>query len=83
MTATNSHATDSTRERALIALVAALALDNEESLACALTSARAEGFDDEQIARIRAYLAELRAPAPAQEESLSALLADATRSSCC
>lgn len=74
----------SPREKALVALTAYFALGKGNSdLDCAFASATQEGCTDSEVARIRGYIEQLTTDAPREEESLSSLLAGATKSSCC
>lgn len=84
MNTAQTQSTLAPKERALIALVAYLALDRGgEDLQCTLGTAKKEGFSDSEVARIKDYVEGLKVGAQAEEESLSSLLAKATKSTCC
>lgn len=71
------------KERALVALVAYLAMNRDsENLNCALRSAKAEGFTENDINRIKNYVEDMRCEKP-EEDSLASMLAKATKSNCC
>lgn len=73
----------SPREKALICFVTYVALGREDE-GCALSGAKECGFTDAQLEDIRNYVRDSQREQPKEEEeSLAALLAKTTKSSCC
>ncbi len=83
-TATATESSLHSRERALVCMVAYMALKKgSDDLNCSRSTAREQGFTEQEIERIQNYVNSLQAKKPEEEETLSALLTQAGRSSCC